>query len=173
MKLKVYRIDRSFIGRIGHFFKKPDLPVAPIPGSGLFGKVGQVVKEITTSHFYILSEPSEISRFRNPHDEELVDNVYYIRHPKKARTNWLIPANRFHAHIIGEQISEIVSFIRSNANVKYLRVSITDKAGAKFGAKAVIEDVKVEGKAEVELSENHEVIIHCQEPLKASEKRSD
>lgn len=40
MKLKVYRIDRFFIGRIGHFFKKPDLPVAPIPVFDLFGKVG-------------------------------------------------------------------------------------------------------------------------------------
>lgn len=120
-----------------------------------------------------MSEPGEISRFRHPHDEDLVDNVYYIRHPKKARTDWLIPANRFRAHIIGEQISEIVSFIRSNANVKYLRVSITDKTGAKVCAKAMIKDVKVEGEAEVALSENHEVIINCHAPLKASEKRRD
>ena len=54
-----------------------------------------------------------------------------------------------------------------------MRVSITDKAGAKVGAKAAVEDVKVEGNAEVELSENHEVTITCHAPLKASEKRSD
>ena len=108
MELKVYRIDRSLIGRIGHFFKKPDLPMPALGADDLFGNVGKVITEVTTSNCYILSEAGEISRFRNPYDEDLVDDVYYIRHPKKARTDWLIPAKRFHAHIIGEQISEIV-----------------------------------------------------------------
>lgn len=174
MELKVYRIDRSLIGRIGHFFKKPDLPSAPMPGAmGITGSIVKVAKEVATANCYILSEPDEISRFRNPYNEDLVDNVYYIRHPKTARTNWLIPATRFHAHVIGEQISEIVSYIRANASVTYLRVSITDKAGAKLGGNAVIKNVKVEGEAKVSLSKDHEVIITCHAPLKASEKRND
>lgn len=176
MELKVYRIDRSFIGRVGNFFKKPDLPASVVRGAmgvGVLNDAIKVMKEVTTPNCYILSEPDEISRFRNPYNEDLVDDVYYIRHPKTARTNWLIPATRFHAHVIGEQISEIVSYIRANASVKYLRVSITDMAGARLGANAVIKDVKVEGKAEVSLSKNHEVIITCHAPLKASEKRND
>jgi hypothetical protein len=173
MELQVYRIDRSLVGRVGHFFKKPDLPVMGIASTGLFDRVRKTLNDVTTDNCYILSEEAEINRFRNPLNEEWMENVYYIRHPKKPRTDCLIRASRYHSHIIGEQISEIVAYIRANANVKYLRVSITDEAGAKLRAKGLIEDLKVEGKVDLSVSKQHEVIITCHTPLKASEKRRD
>jgi hypothetical protein len=171
MELKVYRIDRSLFGRVGHFFKKPDLPVDS--AMGLLGNPFKVYREVTTSNCYILSDPDEIRRFRNPLNEELQEDVYYIRHPKKALTDCLIPAKRFHAYVLREQIADIVSYIRANANVKRLRVSISDGANAKLGVKGIIDDMKVEGDAKVSFTANHEVIIECNKPLKASEKRRE
>lgn len=92
MALQVYRIDRSFIGCVGHFFKKPDLPIMTGAAAvfGTFGHIAQVFMEVNTENCYILTEEDEIKRFRNPLDASLLDDVYYIRHPKKARTDCLI-----------------------------------------------------------------------------------
>jgi hypothetical protein len=176
MELKFYRIDRSVMGRIGHFFKKPDLPLniaaGAMPG-GILGHAFRVFSDVTTDNCYILSDDDEISRFRNPLNEELLDDVYYIRHPKQICTNLLIPATRFHAYIIREQISDIVSYVRANTRVKRLRVSISNGTNAKFGAGGLIKDIPVEGDAQVRFARNHEVIIECSKPLRASQKRLD
>jgi hypothetical protein len=66
MELQVYRIDRSLVGRVGHFFKKPDLPVMGIASTGLFDRVRKTLNDVTTDNCYILSEEAEINRFRNP-----------------------------------------------------------------------------------------------------------
>ena len=176
MALQVYRIDRSFLGKAGHFFKTPDLPpMAATAGSifGIFGHIAKVFTEVTTENCYILHEEDEIRRFRNPLGESLLDDVYYIRHPKQARTNHLIPADRFHSYIVREQIADIVSYVRANAPVKRLHVSISSGAGASARLKGVVEGVPLEGSASVKESRAQEVIIECEVPLKASEKRRD
>lgn len=175
MALQVYRIDRSFIGRVGHFFKKPDLPIMTGAAAvfGTFGHIAQVFMEVNTENCYILTEEDEIKRFRNPLDASLLDDVYYIRHPKKARTDCLIPADQFHSFVVREQIADIVSYVRANARVKRLRVSIDSGVGATINAKGIVEGMPLEGSASVKESRAHEVIIECDAPLKASEKRRD
>jgi hypothetical protein len=174
MGLQIYRIDRSMIGKVGHFFKKPDLPVmGAASAGGILGHMFQVYTEVTTENCYILHEEDEIKRFRNPLGEALLEDVYYIRHPKKVRTDCLIPAERFHAYIVREQIADIVSYIRANAPVKRLRVCIESGVGASAHLKGIVEGVPLEGSASVKESRGHEVIIECPAPLKASEKRRD
>jgi hypothetical protein len=175
MALQIYRIDRSFIGSVGHFFKKPDLPVQAAV-SGLIctlGRIAKVYAEVTTDNCYILHEEDEIRRFRNPLGANLLDDVYYIRHPKKSRTDCLIPADQFHSYIVREQIADIISYIRANVQVKRLRVSIDSGVGASVNAKGVFDGLPLEGSVSVKQSSAHEVIIECATPLRASEKRRD
>jgi len=175
MALQVYRIDRSLIGCVGHFFKKPDLPTIAA-GAGLFGipgQIAQVFKEVTTENCYILHQEDEIKRFHNPLGARLLDDVYYIRHPKKARTDCLIPADQFHSFVVREQIADIISYVRANARVKRLRVSIDSGVGASINTKGIVEGIPLEGSASINESRMHEVIIECDAPLKASEKRRD
>ena len=94
----------------------------------------------------------------------MLDDVYYIRHPKKARTDCLIPADQFHSFVVREQIADIVSYVRANARVKRLRVSIDSGVGATINAKGIVEGMPLEGSASVK---------ECDAPLKASEKRRD
>lgn len=176
MQLQVYRIDRSISGRIGHFFKKPNLPLAmpeTMMGKGLIGNPLQVLRDVSTTNCFILTKDDDIARFRNPLNQTLVDDVYYVRHPQQARTNWLIPAKSFHRYVIREQIADIVSYIRANAAVKRLHVSITNGLHGKVGAKAIVEGLAVEGDAHVSFTDSHDVTIECGTPLKSSQKRRD
>ena len=47
MNLKFYRIDRSFLGKVGRTFKKPDLPARNDIG-GIFGKILRTYKDVYT-----------------------------------------------------------------------------------------------------------------------------
>lgn len=141
----------------------------PVSGLGL----AKMVHDIGADNFFILHDEEEVATFRHYQNDRLVENVYYIRHPKIARTNILIPAFAYHRHIIREQVSEIVSYIRSVAPVKRLRVSITDEAGVSVSAQAVLEKLPVEGTASVTFASEHEVIIDCKAPLQEAEKRSE
>ena len=110
MTLKVYRIDRSFFGKLNNRFKKPDLPLA------VMATVGNLFKNISdfrTENFFVLSENEEVERFTEAYGDEWIDDYYYIRHPKKIRTDILIPATQFHKYIIREQLSDIISYIRA------------------------------------------------------------
>ncbi len=169
MSLKLYRIDRSFFGAIGHFFKNPDLPVV----AGAIGNPFQVYRDVMAENCFILTDDDEVKRFRDPRGHDLVDDTYYVRHPKKIRTDCLIPARDFHRYVVQEQIADIVSFVRANTAVRKINVSISNAKEAKVEAGGVLDGLNVEGKATVKLLNTHEVLIDCTEPLKPSEKRRE
>jgi hypothetical protein len=170
MNLQVYRIDRSILGQVGRWFKAPPVAAANF---AIGDKILRTIHDTTNDNFYILHDTNEINYFEHALGEHLLDDVYYVRHPRVARGKQLIPAKIFYTHIISEQISEIVSYVRSAAPVKRLRVRLADSAGMKINAKAVVENLPVKGGASVSLGAEHEVVIDCSAPLNVSERRSE
>lgn len=169
MTLKVYRIDRSFFGKINNRLKKPDLPA--MTAGACIGNPFKNARDLLTKDCYVLSKDEEISRFTEAFDDEWIDDMYYIRHPKKTKTDILIPANKFHSYIVREQLADITSYIRANLKIKKLDISITRNNGGSVSANGVIDSIPLEGKAEIKQVQSNKVTILCPTPLKVSEKK--
>ncbi|MDI1291462.1 MAG: hypothetical protein PSV18_01805 [Methylobacter sp.] len=173
MSLKFYRIDQSIFGKFGHIFKKPDLPPTQ-----LFSPIKAIspircFNDVVTDNFFILVDKDEISRFRDPRGFALEEDTYYVRHPKKIKTDCLIPATEFHRYVVQEQIADLVSFVRANTSVRKLHVSIGSKKEAEAQVSGILEGIKLEGKALLKKVNYHEVLIDCIEPLKPSERKRE
>ncbi|MCG4470886.1 hypothetical protein L0P50_18670, partial [Lawsonibacter sp. DFI.6.74] len=76
---------------------------------------------------------------------------YYIRHPKASKDRVLIEAEKFHEYIYREQLSEIISYLRSEFRLKYLKIEI--KQGNDFSSyiNLPIEEIPVEGETNIKL----------------------
>ncbi len=170
MSLKVYRIDRSLFGKLNNKLKSPDLPVM---GAFFLGNPFKNYKDYKSKDFFVLSKDDEIARFTEVFNDEWVNDVYYIRHPKKIKTDILIPASEFHSYIMREQLADIVSYIRANLRVTALDIEITRKNGASVSTKGVFDGIQLEGKATLNKSRANKVTIQCDQPLKVSEKRQN
>ena len=172
MSLVIYRIDEGLIGRLVNWIKKPPLPVIT-PGAGIAAYLPRNFHDLMRDNCYVLSNEDEIKRFEDPRGYELTPNVYYIRHPLSARTNWLVPAPDFHGFIVREQVAEIVSYIRANTRAKVIDFQI--RSGSNFdliaGGKHPEIPIKLEGKAEFKKHSEYHIRIEADAPLKPSEKR--
>jgi len=168
MSLKVYRIDRSFFGKLNNRLKAPDLPVGAVSAVGsLFKNIGGYARE----NSYVLSKDDEIARFYEAYNNDWIDDQYYIRHPKKIKTDILIPANKFHQFIVREQMADMISYIRANVRVKRLEIQLFKGASIGVNLKGIIEGIPLEGEAKATCNSEFSAIIDCQKPLKASEKK--
>lgn len=170
MSLKVYRIDRSLFGKLNNKLKSPDLPVM---GAAIFGNPFKNYKDYKSKDFFVLSKDDEIARFTEVFNDEWVDDIYYIRHPKKIRTDILIPASEFHSYIIREQLADIISYIRANLKITALDIEITRKNGVSVSTNGVFDGIQLEGKATLKKSSSNKVTIQCEQPLKVSEKKQN
>lgn len=169
MSLKLYRIDRSFFGKLNNRLKQPDIPVA----ASIIGNPFKNLVDFNRENSYVLSKDDEISRFTEAYNNDWVDDIYYIRHPKKCKTDILIPAERFHQYIIREQISDMISYLRANLRVKELEINILRNNSGKLGLNGVIEGLDLEGEANIKFNKSYSAIIQCPRPLKASEKKKN
>jgi len=178
VSLSVYRIDTGVIGRIYGVFRKTDLPslAGAIGFNNSTKKIGLSI--IDLMHFdnhYVINTEEELRRFENPLGNSWSKSAsqYYIRHPKKIRERLLIESDKFHEYIYREQISDIVAFLRANLSIKHLTISSATESDFSVFANLPIEELKIEGKAEVKLSTKKELVIDCPEGLKISEKRKE
>lgn len=171
----MYRIDTGIVGKAFGFFRKTDLPVQQMASASIGTSVLLAVSDLVNyENHYVINSDDELSRFENPLGNSWVQkNQYYIRHPKKARDRWLIEAEKFHEFIYREQLSEIISFLRANIPLKYLLVSSQEGIDFSAFANVPIEDLQVEGKAQIKLNSKKELVINCPEGLKISEKRKE
>ena len=168
MTLRIYRIDRSFFGKLNNRFKAPDLPV-----SQAFGSPFKNLADFNRENSYVLSKDDEIDRFNEAYDDDWVDDRYYIRHPKKSKTDCLIPSASFHKYVVREQIADIVSYVRSNLRVKEMQISVSRGNSGKVGLNGVVDGLPLEGEATIEFGDKYSASIKCKRPLKASEKKSN
>lgn len=167
--LKIYRIDTSFFGKLNNRFKAPDLPVQ----NALIGNPFKNLSDYNRENSYVLSKESEIERFSEAFGNDWVEDEYYIRHPKKIKTDVLIPAERFHQYIIREQISDIISYIRANVRVKKLEISFEKGIVSGVGVQGIVDGISFEGSVNASCSSEYSVLIDCNRPLKASEKKKE
>jgi hypothetical protein len=177
MKLKVYRIDRTLLGKLGRKLKEPDLPPsAGMLGGGLIGHLLQTVHDVRTDDFYILSDDAEISRFRDPTHQPLRDGVYYVRNPREAYTRELVVASDFHHWILKQQATEMLDFIRGNLQATRIEFQLENSAGAQVDFSASFPTdagpLPVAAGARSHAAAKHRVVVDCERPLKASEKRT-
>lgn len=161
---------RSFLGKVVNRVKRPPLPVMT-EAMGAMTSISTNVRDLFQKNFYVLSKEDEINRFRDPRGYDLVDDVYYIRHPKKAMTDCLVPANEFPRYIMREQIADIISYVRANVNVRELAVSIGRSDTGSVNVGAVLDGLSLEGKAHIKAENVHTAKIEVSSPLKPSEKR--
>lgn len=151
MMVRVYRIDRGVLGKVVNFLKTPPLPVAAaFSPVNIRDNLGYLFRK----NFFVLSREEEISRFRDPLGRDLVDGVYHIRHPKKAMTDCLLPANEFHRFIIREQIADIISYVRAKVNVRNLSVTIARAGGGSINVGAIVEGLPLEGEVSLQLGDS-------------------
>lgn len=175
MSLKIYRIDQSFFGKLNHKYKKPDLPATLYAGlfGGLFESARKNYSDYKRDNSYVLCEKDEIDRFVEAFGNDWIEDLYYVRHPKKTRTNYLIPAEQFHKYIVREQIGDIISYLRANLRVRELDLSIKNSKSGSLGLSGVMDGVSLEGSTDVCLGNEYTVKIKCNAPLKASEKKTE
>lgn len=178
MGLSVYRIDMGVIGKIFGIFRNTDLPtmLGTQGVTTIHKRVGLSLADyFGFDNHYVINTVDELNRFENPLGNSWSKSTsqYYIRHPKKASERFLIEAEKFHEYLYREQISDIVAFLRANLSIKHLTISSTAETGFSTFANLPIEDLKIEGKAEVKLSSKKELVINCPEGLKISEKRKE
>lgn len=169
MKLDIYRIDTSLVGKIFRLGRKPDL-LTPITAGILRGNVFQAIRDyFSGDNFYILSSEDEIERFIFPLKRYKSKNVYYIRHPHKDRE--LIESAKFFEYVTREQLAEIISYIRSYIDVSYIKIE--RKSGIEFSAftNFPIEDIPIEGKVKINFSSKDILEIKCSNRLKPSERK--
>ncbi len=169
MSLKVYRIDKSFFGKINNMFKTPNLPAS----ASLIGAIGSLTKNVNdllADNVFVLHKEDEISRFKEANGNELSENVYYVRHPKKLKTDILIPSSDFHHYIIREQLSEIISYLRANLSIKSINLSLKKSQGGKVGLSGIVDGLLLNAEAKMALEEDFSVSIDCPRSLKPSEK---
>lgn len=191
MKLKVYRYDNSIVGKVFRFLRESDLPTLPIPiASAIGSNTSYAIRDfVTDENIFVLSK-AEINRFENPLGNSWISgSQYYIRHPKKSRERYLIESENFQDFIFREQMSEIISFVRSAINVKRIYVSIcsNDSVSGEVFYKFDPEDIKsinsaskqggseirVEGSVNAKKKSDYELEIICPQGLKVSERRKD
>lgn len=173
MKVKIYRIDNGVLGKAFRILRKSDLPISGV--SRLCGSVSRVIGDYFASeNIYVIDNKQELNRFENALGNSWIEKEqYYIRHPKKSRERMLIEADKFHEYIYREQLSEIISFLRSELNIKHLKIEIIEGNSFSSYINVPIEEIPVEGKASINLHNSKIIEIKCEEGLKRSEKRTE
>lgn len=172
MTLKVYRIDNSLVGKGFRKLRKPDLPVMSFssPFDNVFRGIGDY---LTGENYYLIGE-DELSRFINPLKNSWIEKTqYYVRHPKVSKDKELIETQYFQEYILREQISDIVSFLRANIQIKELYIKSLSQTSFNFGCVVPIEQMQVEGNVKIDKYNQYELKITSESRLKISEKRTD
>lgn len=177
METKIYRIDGSLVGKIFRALRKTDTPgprniaTASMPMSNLI----RGIKDFTVDeNIYLIDDMAELNKFDNALGNNWIQKTqYYIRHPKVKRERLLIEAEQFHEYIYREQLSEIVSYLRSEFKLKYLKIEVIQ--GNKFSSYSnlPIERMSVEGEVKLELKNERVLEIKSTKGMKRSEKRID
>ena len=172
MALKIYRIDTSIVGKGFRMFRKSDLPTAMATGSLGGNLVRGIADYYMGDNYYLLDSKNELDRFINPLGNSWIEkSQYYVRHPKNIKDRELIEAQNFQEYILREQISDIVSFIRANINIKELYIKSLNQVSFNSGVKVPIEKMQVEGNVNIDLCSQYELKITSNTRLKISEKR--
>lgn len=174
MSLKIYRIDNSLVGKGFRILRKPDLPVMAASGT-LFGQnFIRGIRDCLTGDNYYLIGNDELDRFINPLGNSWIQKEqYYVRHPKAIKDRELIEAQNFQEYILREQISDIVSFLRANIQIKNLYIKSLNHLNFNLGVNVPIEDMQVEGNVEIKTYNEYELKITSKTRLKISEKRKN
>ena len=178
MSLEVYRIDNSLFGKWFRRIRKSDLPTHRIiGGAAMVGSLNciRVMGDFFIgNNYYLLDKKHELNRFINPLGNSWIEkNQYYIRHPKAVKDRELIESQYFQEYILREQISDIVSFLRANIQIKELYIKSLNQTSFNFGVNVPIEQMTVEGNVNIDKFTEYELKITSKSKLKISEKRTN
>ena len=94
-----------------------------------------------------------------------IDRIY-ARHPlRKIFPNTVLAADRFHSHMIADQMADIACFLRAHVLLRKLRITVSSANGAKLDG-AVTNGTKNLGiKAHFNSVVHHELILHESHPV--------
>ena len=178
MSLEVYRIDNSLFGKWFRRIRKSDLPTHRIiGGAAMVGSLNciRVMGDFFIgNNYYLLDKKHELNRFINPLGNSWIEKTqYYIRHPKAVKDRELIESQYFQEYILREQISDIVSFLRANIQIKELYIKSLNQTSFNFGVNVPIEQMTVEGNVNIDKFTEYELKITSKSKLKISEKRTN
>lgn len=133
------------IGWVNSSFWKMGLSLTPDIVVGL-------KRLIDENKFYVINSQKELNKFENAYNNEWVINnkalkqkQYYIRHPKKMKSNVLIEAKSFYKYIEEEQKTELLEFIESHCVAKSIQIDRTEIVGYSGNAKGNIKGADAQG----------------------------
>lgn len=182
-KLKIYRVDDTWIGDIFRKFRGSTIP--PMKNSAMTSIPKAIKDYFADDNIYLLSG-YELKRFKNALGNSWINNTqYYIRHPKEEKTSYLIESDKFFDYIEQEKISEIIAFIRIHCpGVKHIHIKSTNANGFRFCSNSkfsfVSDDADDEGKynslnvglnAHGKRIGNYEIEIDCDKKIPIAKQR--
>ena len=139
------------------------------------GLVGAASKELS-GEIRAITSADELGYFLNPQGEEWIirenagDPVtqFYIRHPKRYHSNWLINAKSFHQFIFEEYRAELVNYCCSHCPAKKILIykSVCTGVKLKGGTKKIYAGVSSAGEKTQVYSVSSETSLRQVEPLR-------
>lgn len=102
-------------------------------GAGLVSGVQNGVAWLNGSDEIRKIPLSEAKELRDEHDLPLQVDEYYALHPDESRQNVVILASDFHNVIVGEQIADLVTFIRGSVCAREIRIEVESERSGKLG----------------------------------------
>ena len=144
MSLKIYRIDTSLFGKGFRKIRESEVPASVVAGVCGINWIRGVGDFLAGDNYYLLDNKDELNRFINPLGNSWIEKTqYYVRHPKTVKDRELIEAQYFQEYILREQISDIVSFLRANIQIKELYIKSLNQTSLNFGVNVPIEQMIV------------------------------
>lgn len=150
----------------------PILPVgigAVAVGAGLVSGVQNGVAWLRGTDTVEKLEYSKAQALRDEQGLPVQVSRTYAFHPDEARLNLVVSASEFHNLIIGEQIADLVSFIRSSVRAESIDIEVeAEKAGKAAGGFLSHFTFKAEGG----VAKHHSVQLRYDDPeIIAAEER--
>lgn len=145
----------------------PIVAVAAIPTAATLGTVAvaSVLADLYLGDKQIKQVPvRDVAVLRDPDGEIPNVNEIYAFHPDRSRERLVIPASTFHSLIIGEQIADLVAYIRATVAAKEIRIGVYSENGAKMAVSAPVKASDLEIQAHAGSTRHHSVELRYEDP---------
>lgn len=145
----------------------PIVAAATIPTAATLGTVAvaSIVADLYFGGKQIKQVPvRDVAVLRDPDGEVPTVNEIYAFHPDRSRERLVIPASTFHNLIIGEQIADLVAYIRSTVRAKEIRIGVYSENGAKMAVSAPLKASDLEIQAHAGSTRHHSVELRYEDP---------
>lgn len=147
------------------------LSVATIVGAGA-AAAGEKLRGPVSRPDYTSLSPDEAEGMVDAHDQPMMRDVTYFRHPKASEKAIVIRSSDFHSYIMSEKIAEIIDYLRAETRLKSLSILIrsSDSKHAVVGGK--LEGIPAKLRADLTKQHERRMALNYDEPSRANGRKN-